>query len=58
MRSVALEALGAGVPRQNMTLGIQHEYRIISNALDEELETLFALPQFFTISLICQFHAP
>jgi hypothetical protein len=45
--SVSLETLGAGVPRENVTVGIQHENGIISDAFDEEPETLLALPQFF-----------
>jgi hypothetical protein len=45
--SVPLETLGAGVPRENHTIGVQHENRIISDAFNEEPESLLVLLQFF-----------
>ena len=45
--SISLEPLGPCIPRQNVTAGIQHENRIFPDALNEELETLLTLPQFF-----------
>ena len=43
--SVSLEALGAGVPGENVAVGIQHENRIVPHALDEQPEALLALLQ-------------
>jgi hypothetical protein len=45
--SVSFESLGAGVPREHDTIGIQHEDRIIPDALDEEPEALLVLPYIF-----------
>jgi hypothetical protein len=42
--AISLETLGAGVPRENVTLRIQHENRIVPDALNEELKSLLALP--------------
>ncbi len=55
--SVSLEALGASVPCQNITLRIQHENRIISDALDEQLETLLALARAFCVDADLTSHA-
>ncbi len=55
--SVSLETLGAGVPGENATVGIQHENRIVSDALDEEPEALLALLQLFSPAERFAFHA-
>ena len=43
--AVALEALGAGVPGQDMPLRVEHEDRVVAHALDEQPEALLALQQ-------------
>src|SRR5262249_29421173 len=40
VRSVALDPLGAGVPRGDVALGIEHEDGVVLDAFDEELEPL------------------
>ena len=44
---VALEPLGPGVPGEDVASRVEHEDRVVPDALDEEPKALLALPQFF-----------
>src|SRR6516225_4372369 len=37
------DSLGANVPTRNAALGIEHDERVVSDPVDEEAESLFAL---------------
>ena len=43
--AVALDALGAGVPGRDVAVGVEHEDRVVLDALDQQAEALLALPQ-------------
>ena len=45
--AIALEALRAGVPGENVPLGIEHEDRVVAHAVHEEAKALLALAQVF-----------
>ena len=46
---VALDALRAAVPGGDVAVGIEHEDRVVADALDEQAKALLALPQGFLV---------
>ena len=42
---VALDPLGPGVPGGDVAVGVEHEDRVVPDALDQEPEALLALAQ-------------
>src|SRR5579862_1752989 len=54
--TIALEALGAGVPGEHVACRVEHEDRIIAHALDQQPEALLAVAHGLFIAGLWFFH--
>ena len=43
--AIALDALGTGVPRHDVSLGVEKEDRVVAHAVDQQTKRLLALAQ-------------
>ena len=45
IRCVTLDSFGAGIPTENLTLGVHHKNGIVLDPIEEQAISFFALPE-------------